>query len=326
MDRRDFCVSLALGPFLAVNAAFAQPARTARVAWASMERADPASPFFVSFRRGLRDQGWTEGRNLALEPWWAEGSGERMRKLIPEIVASRPDVIVTAGGASSRLLVDAGVPVPLVFTFSGDVVIGKIAESYARPGGNRTGISFFSLELVPKRLELLRDSIPGLKRVAIVGSPHHAGERMEVQAAADGAAKLGLDHQYYPVASEADLVAAYDRAAQSRAQALLAFADAIMTAHAGRFAELSQRHRVPALSSWAVFAEKGNLMTYGPSLEECYVRLAHFVDRILKGAKAGEIPVEQPSRIEMVINMRAARALGVTLPQSVLARADRIIE
>jgi len=172
-------------------------------------------------------------------------------------------VIVAAGGAVTRPLIDAGVQVPVVFAFSGDVVIGKVVDSYAHPGNNRTGVSFFSLELVPKRLELMKEVLPGSS-----GWPSWLaaarGEPMELQAAAGGAAKLGLAHEYHPVTSETEVVAALDRILRWRADAILAFADAITISHAERIAAFSIQHRIPAVSSWAVFAEKGNLLAYGP--------------------------------------------------------------
>jgi putative ABC transport system substrate-binding protein len=302
-----------------------QAARTARVAWTSVDRANPQSAFLVAFRDAMRDLGWSEGRNLDLDTWWGGGSLDGLKKLVPEIVARRPDVIVSAGGPATRAMIDTKVELPVVFTSSADAVIAKIVDSWAKPGGNRTGISFFALELIPKRLELMHQVLPGMKRVAIVGWPPHAGELLELEAATNMAKKLGLEHQYWGVNTAPELDAALGALVQWNADAILVFAGAISITYADRIAAFSVQKRVPAFSSWADFAEKGNVMTYGPILRECYARLASFVDRILKGAKPGNLPVELPTKFELVINDTAAKALGMKIPQSILVRADRVI-
>lgn len=326
MDRRAACLTLVGLSSLAMRSAPAGAARTARVAWVSIDRPNPESPFLLAFRRGMRTVGLIDGQGIRIDTWWGDGSAERLRKLVPDIVASRPDLIVAAGGPSVRPLVDANVSVPVVFTFSGDVVLGKVVQSWARPGVNRTGISFFSLELVPKRIALMKEILPDMKRIALVGWPPHAGELLELEAATTAAEKLGLQHRYHGVNTAAELDAAFEAIAQWNADGILAFAGGITVAHPDRFASFSARRRIPAVSAWGMFAEKGNLLTYGPILEESYVRLASFVDRILKGAKPADMPVEQPAKLELVINMKSAKALGIAIPPSVLLRADRLIE
>ena len=308
MDRRTTCLTIAAFSSLAAIPARAQSARAIRVAWTSMSSADPDSPFLQGFRSRMRDLGWIEGRNLAIDTWWADGSAARLRELVPQIVASQPDIIVATGGAT-RAFIDANVQVPVAFTLSADVVVAGIVKSWARPGVNRTGVSFFSLELVPKRLELMKETLPKMKRVAIVGWPPHSGELLELDAAKTAAAKLGLLHHYYGAHTAAELDAAFEAIAQSKADAILAFAGSITSLHADRFAAFSVRSGIPAVSAWAAFAEKGNLMTYGPVLRESFVSLAGIVDRILKGAKPAEIPVEQPTKFELVLNLKTANAL-----------------
>ena len=183
-----------------------------------------------------------------------------------------------------------------------------------------------ALELVPKRLELMKEVMPGLKRVALLCSPLHAGEQRELDAVNRGAASLGLTTAYYPVTTAVEIEAAFENLQRQRSDAILAFADALIMGYAEKIATLAVRTRIPAVSGWAIFAEKGNLMTYGPVLENSYYRLASFADRILKGAKAGEIPVEFPTAVEFVVNRKAAQALKVNLPPAVLARATRIID
>lgn len=326
MNRRDtFVIAIALAAG-AAPPIFAQPARTARVAWLTMERANPDAPFWVSFRSGMRALGWVEGQNVVIDPWWADGSAERLKQLIPQIIGSRPDVIVVATGTAVQPLIDANVQQPLVFGYSADPVVGKIVESWTRPGVNRTGISYFSLELVPKRLELMKQLLPQMKRVAIVGWPAHAGELLELDAARSAAERLGLAQQYYGVATGAEVDAALTAIEQWRADAVLVFAGAVASVHANRFAAFAVRSRIPTVSAWPTFAEAGNLMTYGPVIQEAQARLASFVDRILKGAKAAETPVELPTKIELVVNLQTAKAIGLEIPNSLRLRADRLIE
>lgn len=326
MDRRTACLSLAAFSALAALPARAQTGRTARVAWASVDPANPDSLFLRSFRGAMRDLGWVEGRNLVLDTWWGGGSLDALKKRVPEILAAKPDVVVSAGGPATRAMIDTNVQLPVVFTSSADAVIAKIVESWARPGVNRTGISFFALELIPKRVELIKEVKPGMKRIAIVGWPPHGGELLELEAAKNAAEKLGLQHRYWGVNTAPELDAALEALAQWNADAILVFAGAISTSYPDRIAAFAARSRIPAFSSWADFAERGNVMCYGPVLKECYARLASFVERILKGGKPAEMPVERPTKFELVVNLKAAKAVGVAIPQGILLRADRVIE
>jgi putative ABC transport system substrate-binding protein len=225
-----------------------------------------------------------------------------------------------------RPFVDAQVTVPVVFAFSADPVQGKVVDSWARPGVNRTGVSYFSLELVPKRMQLIKELLPRTRRLAVVGWPPHAGELLELDAARQAAQQQGLALEYWGAHTGADVDAALVAIDGWKPDALLVFAGVVASSHADRFAAWSLRRRVPTVSAWAAFAEAGNLMTYGPVIGEAQARLAVFVDRILKGGKAAEIPVELPSRIELVLNLKTARAIGVDIPRSVLQRADQVIE
>ena len=326
MDRRNACLTLSILSCLGATGLRAQTARVPRVAWLSIERLNPNSPFLLAFRDGMRALAWTDGRDFILDTWWADGSVDRVRTLIPEILASKPEVIVASSSGTVRPLIDANVSPPVVFTLSADVVIAKVVESWTRPGVNRTGVSFFSLELVPKRIELMREIMPGMKRVAFVGWPPHSGELLELEAATSAADRLGLEHRYFGAHTPDELDAAFEAISKWKTDFILAFAGSIASAHPDRFAAFSMRQRIPAVSAWSVFAERGNLMTYGPVLKESHTRLASFVDRILKGAKAADMPVERPTRFELVVNMTTAKAIGIAFPQSVLLRADRQIE
>lgn len=333
MNRRKACFGAGLG-ILAGELGFctslgAQPVRTgqaARVVWVSMEQANPDSPFLGAFRQELRSLGWVEGRTVIVEPMWAEGSGERLRqKIVAQILASRPEVVVGTTVAV-RPLVEANLPMPLVFAFSGDPAVAGIVQSWARPGVNRTGVSYFSLELVAKRLELMREMIPRLRRVAIVGWPPHAGEQLELHAAQAGADRVGLVHQYHGATTAAEVDAALSAAQKWRADAVLVFAGVVANAFADRFVAFGERSGIPSVSAWTQFAEAGNLMSYGPVLAEGQKRMAAIVDRLLRGERAADIPVEGPTRFELVINLQAARALRIEVPRLMLLRADRLIE
>jgi putative ABC transport system substrate-binding protein len=302
---------------------FAQQPAPFRVGWISLDRA--GSPFFDPFRAGLRDLGWVEGRDLTIEARWAEGSRERLDLMISELLTAKPHVIVTHGAALQAFR-GTSAAIPVVFGFSGDPVQAGFVESLARPGRNFTGMSFLALELVGKRIELVRDVIPKLVRIAILASPEHPGEQAELHASQTAAKALGLTLEYFPVRTERELEQALAAIPRSRSEAVVAFPDALTLRTRERIARFGVEHRMPVVSGWAQYAESGCLLTYGPNLRVSYRRLATYVDRILKGAKPAELPVELPTSVELVVNLKTAKALGFTIPPAVLARADQVIE
>lgn len=323
--RKMVCgVFVALPLTLALRAG-AQSSPPYRIAWVTTERKNARSANFEAFRGGLRDRGYVEGRDIAIDVWSGDGSGDRVAQMAPEILASRPDVVVAAGGLALFPLVKAGVKVPVVFSISADPVEAKIVASFARPGGNLTGISLFTLALVGKRLELLKEILPSAKRVALVVNPQHPGERLEFAAAREQAARVGMTVRYFPVSSAAELESALADVARSRDDAILAFADGFTLQFAGRIAAFSAQHRIPAIDGWAEFARAGNLMAYGPEVQDVYRRLASYVDRIRMGAAPGDLPIELPTKVQLTVNATAAKKLGITIPSSVLARADEVI-
>lgn len=324
MRRRRFCRGLA-----AISAAVALPLRAQvgrifRVAWVSVERKNSPAPNFEAFRAGMRDLGYIEGRNLLIDAWWGEGSEENVGRLADDILRAQPDVIVTQGIALFPII-RAGVKKPIVFSISADPVEAKVVQSYAHPGGNVTGISLFTHTLAGKRLQLLQEVLPGIKRIALVANPQHPGEPKERDAAQAAAAQLGLAVRYFPASSEPELDAALQDIARAHDEAVIAFSDGFTLSVAGRIAAFSLRTGIPAVAGWAPFARQGNLLTYGPVFQDVYRRLATYVDKILKGADPGELPVEQPTKLELVINLKTAKALGITIPQSMLLRADEVI-
>jgi putative ABC transport system substrate-binding protein len=322
LDRRRACALLL--------AAAAPPPLSAaaerRVAWVSIDSPNPNNQSLKVWREAMREQGWIEGRNLVIDLWWAEGSADKLKALVPQILARQPEVIVATAGPAVRPFVDAQVPVPVVFAFSADPVQSKVVNSWARPGVNRTGVSYFSLELVPKRMQLIKEMLPRAQRLAVVGWPPHAGELLELDAARQAAQSQGLSLEYWGAHTGAEVDAALLAIDGWKPDAVLVFAGVVASSHADRFAAWSLRRRVPTVGAWASFAEAGNLMAYGPVIGEAQARLAVFVDRILKGGRASDIPVELPARIEMVLNLKTARAIGLDVPRAMLQRADRIIE
>jgi putative ABC transport system substrate-binding protein len=324
IGRRELLVALGAVTLSTPRRAFAQQPASFRVGWISLDQAD-GSPFFEPFRSGMRDLGWVEGRNLTIDARWADGSTERLDLMAAELVALKPHVIVTQGGALSPFR-KAAATVPIVFGYSGDPVEAGFVESLARPGRNLTGVSFLSLELVGKRTELLKDVVPTLTRVAILANPEHPGDQAELRASQTAAKALGLTLEYFAVRGVPELEHAFAAVPRSRSEAIVVFPDAFTLRSRERIARFGLEHRIPVISGWARFAESGCLMTYGPNLRVSFRRLATYVDRILKGAKPAELPVELPTSVELVVNMKTAKTLGLTIPPAVLARADEVIE
>ena len=322
--RRTLLAALGAGGLAAAFPAVAQPTRS-RIAWTSPTKAADGSLFLEELRRGLRELGYVEGRNIVIEAQWGEDSPERIAAMVAKVVASRPDVIV-AQGATAPPMRRATATIPVVFGYSGDPVAAGLVQSLSRPGGNLTGISFLALDLVGKRIELVREVLPGAKRIAVVAQPQHPGDEGERRASQAAASALGLVIEYYESRNSAQLMEALAAIEKSGSDAVVMFPVQNIILNRERIAAWALKHRVPAVSGWAQFAEGGNLMSYGPNLREASRRLAFYVDRILTGARPADLPVELPTQVELVVNLRAARALGVTVPQAVLLRAHRVIE
>ncbi len=324
-NRRKLVIALGVGALLPRWAAAQVQGKVFRIGWLSNDI--PAnSPFFDAFRGGMRDLGYVEGRNLVIEARWGEGSASRLDQLALELVQLKPEIIVTQGGPATHPVVRAGATMPVVFGYSGDPVEGKLVNSYARPGGNFTGVSFLSLELVGKRMELLKEAMPGLKRVAIVARPEHPGEQGELRASQAAAKSLGLAVDYHQVRNESEFANALAAIVKSRSEAIVVFPDAFMMRYSEKLAEFALKNRIPAISGWAQFADRGNLMTYGPNLRDVFRRLATYVDKIFKGAKPADLPVELPMTVELVVNMKTAKTLHIKIPNSILVRASKVIE
>lgn len=296
-----------------------------RIGWMSNTRAADADLFLDALRNGLRDLGYVEGRNLVVDARWGDDLGPQTEQKIAELIAAKPSVIVTQGPAAQTLRRQT-TTIPIVFGFSGDPVEAGMVKSLAHPGGNLTGITFLTLDLVGKRVQLLKEMLPRAKRLAVVANPQHPGDAAERRISERAASDAGLSIEYFEARNGAQLLEVLPVIEKTRSDAVMLFPLQFVISLRQRIAEWSVRNRMPAISGWSQFADGGNLMTYGPNLVDTYRRLAWFVDRIVKGAKPADLPVEQPTRVELVINLKAARALGVTVPKPVLLRADRIVE
>lgn len=296
-----------------------------RLAWFGAGRAGEPSPFLDAFQGGLRDLGWEEGRNLVLTPFWTNGTMEDAERLARQMLATNSEIIVTFGRDVFAVQV-AKPAVPVVFAFSGDPVDAGFVQSFARPGGNFTGISFMSLDLAGKRIELLREVVPQIRRLAVLARPEHPGEYRERAVSEDVARRLGIEMVYVPIEAASGLDGALRAVARLHCDSLVAFPDAVMLANSGRIAKFATEAKIATVSGWSSFADNGFLLAYGPNLHDSYRELARYVDRILRGARPDELPVELPRTVELVFNVRTARAIGVTIPGSIIQRADRVIE
>jgi putative ABC transport system substrate-binding protein len=319
-SRRAFVAALAA---LGVARVRAQSQRT--IAWYGIGGPDDFLPYLNSLQAGLKQAGWEEGRNLRILRFASVRVPDDLEQTVPEIVKAKPEVVVTQEFATLGMLrFSKGIPV--VFGFSGDPVEAKLVKSLARPETSFTGITYLASALVGKRIEFLKEALPGIQRIGILARPQHPGEHLERKASEEAAAKFGLAVSYFPITAVAQIEPAFAGMRDAKCDALVVFPDAIMYRNRELISQLAAVARLPAVSGWSSFADSGLLFNYGPNLRDIYVRLASYVDRILRGASPGSLPVEEPRSIELVVNLRTARALGIRISQSVLVRADRVIE
>jgi putative ABC transport system substrate-binding protein len=282
-------------------------------------------PRFAAFVQRLRELGWIENRTVAIEYRWAEGRDGRYGEFSAEFVRRNVDVIVTAGTTSVLAAKEATAAIPIVFAMTADPVGGGLVESLARPGGNVTGLSLQQADLAGKRLELLREVVPGLRRVAIlanVGNPPTVVEMGEAQAAAR---TLGIDTVTFEIRRAEDIARAFDEL-KGRPEALYVLGDGLLDFNRLRVNVLALGARLPTMHANREYVEAAGLMSYGPNFPDLFRRAADFVDKILRGAKPADLPVEQPIKFDLIINLTTARALGITVPPTLLARADEVIE
>ena len=311
---------------LCVPAAAQQPTKVPRIGYLTGATPDGQSHRIESFRQGLREFGYVEGKNIAIEYRYAELKPDRLPALAAELVRLKVDVIVTGGGPNTRAAKEATTTIPIVMAQDSDPVANGFVASLARPGGNITGLSNLAPELRGKQLELLKEIIPKLSRVAILGgastAPAIAQQLKEIELAA-AAFKIKL--QYLAVQSPKDIETAFRAAGEGRAGAMLVMSGPIFNSNRTQIAKLAVKSRLPAIYNHSEYVADGGLMTYSASQPDLDRRAATYVDKILKGAKPADLPVEQPKKFEFIVNLKAAKQIGLTIPPNVLARADKVI-
>jgi putative ABC transport system substrate-binding protein len=302
-----------------------QPGKVPRIGFLGNSTATLEANLIAPFREGLRDLGYVEGKNIVIEWRWAEGKYERFPTLIAELIASKVDLIVTAGTPATVALKKATTTLPLVMIAVGDPVGSGLIASLAHPGGNLTGLTSISPELDGKRLELLREVVPKISHVAVLWNPTSplqvAAER-ETQTAAHA---MKIKVLSLGVQAEEQFDDAFATILRERPAALLVLADRLFLHHRARIMDFATKHHLPGVHAYVELVEAGGLMSYGPSYAGMHRRAAYFVDRILKGTKPADLPVEAPAKFELVVNLKAAKKIGLTIPQSVLYRADKVI-
>jgi putative ABC transport system substrate-binding protein len=326
MQRRRF-VALLVGALAVPRAATAQqPGKVPRVGVLVLAPLAARPQQWEAFRQGLRDHGYVIGQNIQVEFRSGDGKLERLPEMMADLIQANMDVIVASGTESALAAKKATQTIPIVMSNTGDPVGAGLVASLARPGGNITGLSLLATELSAKRLELLKEVLPGLARVAVLWNPSNASVALKFKETAAAARVLDLHLQSLEVRQLPDLEPQIQTAVRGRADALLTCDDQFLSSQRVHLMGLAMRYRLPLVSEFREFAEAGALFSYGPSLNDLARRAASYVDRILKGAKPANLPVEEPTKFEMIINLRTARALNLTVPSPMLLRADQTID
>jgi putative ABC transport system substrate-binding protein len=304
----------------------AKPGKTARIGRLSPNSAEADMPGLEAFRKGLRDLGWVEGRDFAIEARFAEGKPERLPELAAQLVRNRVDVILAGSTPGALAAKQATSTIPIVMVTTGDPVEGGIVASLAHPGGNVTGVTALGEVLSVKRLQLLKEAVPGVTRVAVLANPVSPYTRSFLRARESAGRELGVQLQVVEAQDPTTLEQAFAAVASQRAGALMVLTDVMFINNRRRIVELAAKSRLPAIYPEREFVGVGGLMFYGASLVDMYSRAAVYADRILNGRKPAELPVEQPTKLELVINLKTAKTLGLAIPPSVLARADQVVQ
>jgi len=326
ISRRAFIGGVASTVVMISCVVTAQAGKTPRIGFLGNSTAALEANLIGPWREGLRDFGYVEGQNVAVEYRWAEGRYERFPALIAELLALKVDVIVTAGTPAAQAVKRATSTIPLVMIAVGDPVGTRLVSSLGRPGGNATGLVSIAPDLEGKRLQLLQEIVPNLAQVALLTNPtnpFHVGSEQQLRAAATA---MHVKAESFAVRNESEFEAAFEAMLRQRPGAMIMLADRLFLHHRKRIVDFALKHRLPAVYAYQELVEAGGLMSFGPSYPGMHRRAAYFVDRILKGASPSELPMEQPSQFELMINVKTARALGLTIPPSLLLRADQVIE
>ena len=301
-----------------------QHAKVPKIGWLGARPASTGAQVIIG--QELRELGYVEGKNIAFEYRYADNKLDRLPVLADELVRLKVDVLLTPSTAEALAAKNATKTIPMVFLGGGDPVVDGLVDSLARPGGNITGVTNIAPVLVGKRLELLKDTIPKLSRVAVLWDPHGPSSVQQWKESQLPARELGLQLHPMEIRSANDFESAFKEAAKAGNAALAVTSSPFINSYQKRIADLATKNRLPAIYTRIDFVDSGGLMSYGPDQAELYRRAATYVDKILKGAKPADLPVEQPKKFELIINLKAAKQIGVTIPPNVLARADRVIK
>src|SRR5262245_4668136 len=324
-DRRSFVAAMATGMLMFGRPAAAQgPARTWRIGFLTPFTISPRG-IMPEMRQRLRELGYVEGRDVRFEIRSANEDFERLPDLAADLVRSGVDLIIAVSSPAIRAAENATSTIPIVMLSGTDPVAGLFVSSLAKPDGNVTGVSTYVPELIGRRLDLLRECVPGLRRVAVLANlrnPASSGEVRELEATAKG---KSIDLQVVDARLPEQYPVAFESSLRGGAQAMVVTSDAVLSSNRDRIVQLAAQHRVPAMYDWKEIVESGGFMSYGPSLAEVNGRVASYVDRILKGANPGALPVERPSKFELALNLKTAGTLGLKIPPAVIARADRVV-
>jgi putative ABC transport system substrate-binding protein len=320
------CLLLTILLLTAVPARAQQTGKVTRIGFLIASSPAAMAPRMDAFRQGLREIGYVEGKNIIIERRHAEGKSDRLPALAAELVSLKVDVIVTSGPTATRPAKGATSTIPIVMTFDDDPIGSGFVASLARPGGNITGLSTLSPEISGKQLELLKEIVPRLGRVAVFGTSTREGTAQNLKGMELAAAAFGVKLQNVDVLDPKDIETGFRSASSGRADAILVLQSPVFNSYRAQIADLAVKSRLPAIYSGRQFAEDGGLMSYGVNISDLDRRAATYVDKILKGAKPAELPIEQPTKFEFLINLKAAQQIGLTIPPSVLARADKIIK
>ena len=327
MRRITLAVVLILSLALAPLAAWAQQARVPRIGYLGNSSPSLEEDLLAAFRQGLRELGYTEGQNIMIEYRWAEGRYDRFPDLVSDLVRIKVDAIVTAGTPGALAAKQATKTIPIVMAVTGDAVGTGLVASLARPGGNLTGSTTIVQELEGKRLELLKEVVPGLSRVAFLANPTNPLSPIILKQTQLAASALRLKLEpIVNVTGIPELEAAFATISRVRPEALIMVADRFMLAERARIVGFAEKGRLPTMYPYSEMVKDGGLMSYSPSYPDLFRRAATFVDKILKGAKPSDLPLEQPTKFELVINLKTAKTLGLTIPQTLLLRADQVIK
>ena len=322
MKRRPFLVAALLVPL----APKAQSRKAATIGYIAPASEATVAPNLQALREGLRARGYVQGNGLRLESRYARGQMDRIATFASELAGLPADVLVTAGSHVTRVARKATRDIPIVMAYAGDPVGGGLVDSLARPGGRITGLTTLSPQLAGKRLELLKETLPKLREVGVVWNPDVPERAIQFKETEAAGARLRILLRSFPARKVDEIGAALKSASTSGVDALIVFNDALLQAHAKKIVELMAAQRMPSLFQERESVQLGGMMSYGASFPDLHRRAAAYVDKILQGAKPGDLPIEQPTTFELVVNLKAARALGIAIPQAVLVRADEVIQ